>query len=139
MAPSIPMGSVIFTLKLKDYQVGDVITWQESKKVTVTHRVITKRMDEGKTSFKTKGDTNDEIDDRTIFLEDVVGKTFLTIPFMGYMVAYAKSPYGFLLCIVIPTVIIVYEEMKTIRKECVHFWKKRKEKKKIDGEKKEYY
>lgn len=118
MEPTIHTGSLIFVKPAKDYQIGDIITKKTSDpKVTITHRIIEKKDDDGKITFRTRGDANDGDDMEDTAANQVIGKTIFKLPFLGYPVAYAKTVQGLILLIVIPSVIIIYDEMNKIKME----------------------
>ncbi|MFA4818105.1 MAG: signal peptidase I [Parcubacteria group bacterium] len=126
MSPAIHTGSLVFVKPLADYNVGDVITRRtKDPKVTITHRIVSKEEIDspqfgeagGKIAFETKGDANDSSDMEKFTAEGIVGKVFLIIPLLGYPVAYAKTTPGIILLIIIPAVIIIYDEIQKIKKE----------------------
>lgn len=118
MEPTIHTGSMLFVKPAKDYNVGDIVTRRTNDpKITITHRIADKKDDEGRITFKTKGDANESSDIETVNQRDIIGRVFLTVPFMGYPVAYAKTTPGIILLIIIPAVIIIYDEIQKIKKE----------------------
>ncbi len=115
MEPAIHTGSLIFVKPLADYSVGDIVTKKtDDPKMTVTHRVVTKEEIDGQTVFETKGDANDSSDGEKFGKDMIIGKKFLTIPFLGYLTSYAKTQMGIILIIIIPAVIIIYDEFNKI-------------------------
>ncbi|OGV97210.1 signal peptidase I [Microgenomates group bacterium RBG_16_45_19] len=118
MAPSIPTGAVVLVqAKPFGYKTGDIITFSRSAKDFTTHRVAALADDQGAIVYSTKGDANDSVDTQPVSLSQIKGSVFLTLPYLGYAVNYAKKPYGFILLVIIPSTIIVYEELKTIGSE----------------------
>lgn len=118
MTPKIKTGSLVFVKPLGDYNIGDVVTRRTTDpKVTITHRIVSKEEIQGQIAFETKGDANDSPDGEKFTKEGIVGKVFLTIPFLGYPVAYAKTTPGLILLIIVPAVIIIYDEMNKIKDE----------------------
>lgn len=143
MAPAIRAGSLIFVKPLADYNIGDVITRRtKDPKITITHRIVSKeeinspqfgppRLGEageagGKIAFETKGDANDSADGEKFTVEGIVGKVFLSVPLLGYPVSYAKTMPGIILLIIIPAVIIIYDEAQKIKKEIIIKLKEKK-------------
>lgn len=130
MEPAIHTGSLIFSKPLADYNVGDVVTRKtDDPKMTVTHRVVSKEEVDGKTVFATQGDANNAPDGEKFSKELIVGKTFLTIPYLGYLVGFAKTQLGLLIFVVIPATIIIYEEITKIKKEIRRLVDKRRSRK----------
>ena len=118
MAPAIGTGSLVFVKPLSDYNVGDIITRRTTDpKVTITHRIVSKEEINGQIAFETKGDANDAPDGEKFTKEGIVGKSIVKIPFLGYPVAYAKTTPGLILLIIIPAVIIIYDEINKIKNE----------------------
>ena len=114
MEPTIKTGSLIFTHQKETYQVDDIVTRKmENSEGTVTHRIV--RESEGK--FFTKGDANDGEDREEVLSDDIVGKVFLIIPYVGYPIAYSKTSQGFIVIVVIPATILIYEELRKISAE----------------------
>ena len=72
---------------------------------------------EGNPVFITKGDANNGNDGEFVSPESVVGKVIFDVPYLGYPVGYAKTQQGFILLVIIPAVIIVYEELSKIKYE----------------------
>jgi signal peptidase len=118
MEPNIHTGSLIFVKPEKDYSTGDIVTRKTTDpKVTITHRISSKEEKNGKTIFHTKGDANNGEDMENVAEGDIIGKEIFKIPYLGYPVGYAKTSQGLILLIVIPAVIIIYDEMQKIKKE----------------------
>lgn len=118
MEPVIHTGSLIFVKPMSDYNIGDVITRRtKDPKVTITHRIFSKENVDGKIAFSTKGDANDSPDTEKFTSDGIVGKTFLVVPYLGYPVSYAKSIQGLILIVIIPAIIIIYDEAQKIKKE----------------------
>jgi signal peptidase len=78
------------------------------------------------TLFTTEGDANGTPDGTQITSSDILGKVVIKIPFLGYVVAFTRTVPGLIILVVIPAVIIIYEEINKIKVEV----KKRKEKRK---------
>lgn len=119
MEPSIKTGSVVFIKPDSLYKKGDVITFGSGTKTQapVTHRIIETKIVNGTQVYSTKGDANNAADMRDIPKSEIQGKVFLTIPFLGYLVNFAKTRNGFLLLIIIPAVWIIIEHIIKIAKE----------------------
>ncbi len=130
MEPAIPVGSVIVIKPAKSYAVGDVVTFGKDTKtdISTTHRIVDVRIEGEETFFKTKGDANDDPDMSELKKSAIAGKVLVAIPFLGYLIDFAKKPIGFVLLIVIPAVGVMADE---IRKIWVEAKKIKMEKKKI--------
>ena len=130
MEPSISTGSVVVVRKAESYAEGDVITFARNNNATpVTHRIVEITESGNRTQFMTRGDANEDEDSTPVFASRVIGKVLFDIPYVGYGVAAARQPYGFLIIIVLPALIIMYDEIVKIIKEV-----KRLKRQKIDSE-----
>lgn len=133
MSPGIPTGAVVYTQKTTEVGVGDVITF-ERKGVNVTHRIIDTVNKEGKSVsslvsplpgapapaeifYKVKGDANNAADSDLVSKDKIVGKVLFNVPAFGKYASYLKSIPGFLLFIILPTLIFVGVELWNIKKE----------------------
>ena len=126
MEPAIGTGSLVFVKPMDDYNVGDIVTRRtEDPKVTITHRIVSKEEIQSQIAFETKGDANDAPDGEKFTKEGIVGKVILKIPFLGYPVSYAKTTPGLIILIIIPAVIIIYDEMNKIKAEIKKIMEKR--------------
>lgn len=134
MEPMIPTGSLIYAQAFKpdDLKAGDVITFQitpegATKPTVVTHRLV--KVDKvEKTipgpdgvqkksveySFHTKGDANKQEDGQTIGLSQVLGKYAWHIPEIGKVALWAQTPVGFLLTVILPTILLVGWEVVSL-------------------------
>jgi signal peptidase len=83
-------------------KVGDVITYMENGKTTVTHRIIGINEDG---TFKTKGDANNTEDDTPVKHEDVIGIYAFRIPKLGDVAMFAQTPVGMIIFIGVPLVL----------------------------------
>lgn len=113
MEPAIKTGGVVIVKPMRSYQVGDVITFgpRSKTKSPTTHRIIEVQSDG---DFVTRGDANEDSDMRAVSRYEVIGKVLFSIPYVGYAVATAQKPWGFTIIVVIPAVIIIWEEANKI-------------------------
>jgi len=113
MEPAVPVGSTV-VVKPVDYTTlreGDIICFKHSKeRPTVTHRIIEITYN----GFVTKGDANEEPDPFVLERKDIIGKVVLTIPYLGYLSHFVKTPLGFTLLIILPATIVIAREARNI-------------------------
>lgn len=109
MQPLLDPGDMIIVRDTnpQDVKVGDVITYLVDSKTLVTHRVIDIFEENGDKSFKTQGDANNTADPNLVSSSNLVGKLSFNIPYGGYVASFAKSPKGFILFIIFPTIILI--------------------------------
>lgn len=118
MEPAIHTGSLVFVRPEASYKVGDIITRRTTDpKVTITHRIYAETKVGKAIQYETKGDANNAPDPEKFFGSDIIGKEVLAIPYVGYPVGYAKTTPGLILLIVVPAVIIIYDEINKIKDE----------------------
>ena len=127
MEPTIHTGSIVAVKPASDYIIGDIITFGKISKTEVptTHRIFDIKLQEGKPIYITKGDANNSPDMKEVLASEVAGKVVFTAPYIGYAVDFAKKPFGFMLIIVIPVVIIIYDEIRKIKNEIGKIKKKK--------------
>lgn len=130
MEPEVPLGSIVVVRPTLLYFPGDIISFKPDpkNKMAVTHR-ITQKYDTGIYNsglYETKGDANNAVDSASVKQDQIVGKVFLTVPYIGYAAQAAKTKKGFIFLIIVPSTIIIYEELKTLKKELAALLKKLK-------------
>jgi len=118
MMPTIPIGSIVAvkSVEASAIKVGDIITFRtdtEAHKV-VTHRVVEVSNDSGALSFRTAGDSNANPDGSAVLAENVVGKVWFHMPFLGYLSSFVTTKLGFILLIVVPGIFISSLEVRNI-------------------------
>jgi len=115
MEPGIKTGSVVFVKQVnpKELKSGDVITFlSNNANQLVTHRIVQISEDN---KIITKGDANSSRDVDSVALTSVKGKVIFAAPYLGYISSWTKTPYGFILLIIIPTILIIINEIFNIR------------------------
>ena len=131
MAPAVGVGSLVITRRQPTYSSTDVVTFATdgNLKNLTTHRIAFKTYPdgpEGQTVYITKGDQNNAVDPSHIKNENIVGRVFLTIPYVGYAAVFLKQPLGFILLVIVPATIIIYEELKNLSREILKLLRKLK-------------
>ena len=136
MKPAIKQGDLIIVQPKTKYFHGDIITYKTDDRTdirnphtTITHRISELKSKKGKILFETKGDANNLPDLNLVKDELVIGKVILHIPWLGYPVGYAKTKEGFIFLIVIPSTLIIYGEIQTLKKEIRKLFNKKNAKK----------
>ena len=118
MAPTIPIGSVVAakSVEASAIKVGDIITFSTGMGAdkVVTHRVVEVSNDNGALSFRTAGDNNAHPDGGAVLAENVVGKVWFHLPFLGYLSSFVTTRLGFILLILMPGIFIISLEVRNI-------------------------
>jgi len=137
MEPTVPVGSLILSKPVSQYNVGDIITFKSVKekdvknpRLTTTHRIVSlEKISSGKIEYKTKGDANDAPDISTVPQELILGKMVFMVPYLGYPISLAKTQAGFIFLIVIPATLIIYSEILNIKNESKRLIQERRKRK----------
>jgi len=119
MEPAIRTGSIILVTPVKNYNIGDIITFKnvDDAEDSITHRIKDVEVIEGKMVYITKGDANESIDIRKVYETEIIGQTIFRVPYMGYIIEFSRKPIGLLIIILVPGLIIMIDEGKKIFKE----------------------
>lgn len=130
MEPAIKMGSVVIVKPTDNYKIGEIITFGEvtRTKTPTTHRIHDIRVQEGTPIYITKGDANNAPDLKEVTAREIIGKVLFNVPYVGYAVEAAKKPIGFMLIIIVPAIIIIYDEIRKVFKETKKIRQKDKDK-----------
>lgn len=118
MEPAVPVGSIIYTMNQDFYSNNDVIAFKKDGS-TITHRIIETGVIGNELYYTTKGDANNVEDDELVVRQDVVGKTFFFVPYLGKIIMSLKTPLGFAIGIVLPALVFVCMELWRIKQEIV--------------------
>lgn len=122
MEPAVKLGSVAVVKPQPSYRPNDIITFAPNgnHENPVTHRIVFRQYINGigeAPVYLTAGDVNENFDRWQVRKEHIVGKVLFSIPYIGYLVNFAKQPFGFILLVIVPATIVIYEELKFVRRE----------------------
>lgn len=110
MEPTIMTGDVIVVKDSNEYVVGDIITFNDIHSRRVTHRIFD-NVSGSDSDFVTKGDANRTEDNAVVSKSNIIGKVVYTIPSLGYLFVFAKKPIGIIIFLIIPSVLILFDEV----------------------------
>lgn len=129
MEPNVKTGSIVLIRPVETYKLGDVITYGKDTRTDVptTHRIVQIRTIENTVLFTTKGDANEDADKVEVSQKEIIGKVVLHVPYVGYIIAFARKPIGFFLIILVPALIIIGDELIKIWKEVTRLKRKKNE------------
>ena len=118
MSPTIEVNDLVVIYAQDEYEVGDVVTYEGATK-SVTHRVISKRVDEGtgEIYYETKGDNPINASDGEIHESKIIGKVVLTVPKFGYVQEFIQKPMGMLTVFICGGILIILTEFLTREKD----------------------
>lgn len=119
MEPSIGVGSLIVVRAAPEYKLGDVITFgpDTKKQIPTTHRIVGVEGQGKRAKFTTRGDANDVDDGSAVAVREVIGKVIFTIPKLGYLLDFARTPVGFVFLVGIPAGLIIMDEIVVLIRE----------------------
>jgi signal peptidase I len=112
MEPHVAPGDVVLLAPSQDSpEVGDVVAFPDPLQPDrdVLHRVVA-RDEQG--ALVTRGDANDVDDPWTVAPSEVIGTEVVSIPKLGFLVSTVASDLGILIFLVIPALLIVFNESK---------------------------
>ena len=115
MEPAIRTGSIVIIKAEPTYHVGDIITFGLDTKTQIptTHRIVAISTDPSPI-YSTKGDANDASDPSNTRFGDIHGKVITAIPYLGFILDFARKPLGFGLLVGVPATLIILEELGKI-------------------------
>jgi signal peptidase I len=118
MEPTFKTGSII-AIKPTDnntsFKKNEIITFMQKDQTIVTHRIIKVIKQKDQIMYQTKGDNNKDSDFEPVLAQNVVGKYVgFTIPFLGYLIDFAKSSKGMAILLIVPGVLLLVYSIITI-------------------------
>lgn len=106
-------GDLIFvkTVEPEDVKKGDVISFFDpaGNGTSITsHRVLEIINEDGKISFKTKGDANNTEDKLPVPAENLAGVyTGFKIVGAGNVAMFMQTPWGLIVCVIVPIILLI--------------------------------
>src|SRR3989344_717141 len=127
MEPAIGVGALVFIRTSESYRAGDVVAFgdRSSSAIATTHRVVSVGSENGRAVYTTKGDANEEADSQLVLKSDVIGKVFVSVPYAGFVLDFARQPLGFALLIGVPALLVILAELAAIAQELVRMWRRK--------------
>jgi len=124
---AVASGSMIPTLNVGDlivvqggfnvsninaaYGTGDIIVFHKpyDPDELIVHRAVEMHTSVNTTYLKTKGDNNNGVDPWEITDNDLVGKVVWTIPYLGNVPLFVRTPTGMMIIIVLIVILVLLE------------------------------
>lgn len=100
MEPTYSVGDLILVKETTDINENDIVVYQQSGSLVV-HRVVNIT----DTTLTTKGDANNA-EDSPIVLSDVKGKVIASLPGIGKLVGFIKTPIGTVIIIIVAIALV---------------------------------
>lgn len=107
MEPSLKVNDLVFVIETDDYQVDDIVVYQNSSELII-HRIVSVDGDQ----VITKGDANPVSDD-PIRMDAIKGRYSFRLPYIGLLFRFIKTLPGTLLILAL----IVYLMYRSRKKE----------------------
>lgn len=119
MEPNIKVFDVIIDTKINDIEdvkINDIISFISTADITygmnITHRVIGyKILDDGSKCLITRGDNNTTEDQSCVKKENIIGITKAVIPGLGKIQFFLAKSFGWILLLVIPSLLIIIKDL----------------------------
>jgi signal peptidase I len=115
MEPAISTGDVVMTSQIspREAKVGQVVSFRDpsGSKRLITHRIRRIRNDGRSFLFTTKGDANNTVERWSVPTHGHLGRVWLKIPKIGYVLAKTRTPLGRILMVVLPAVLLALLEL----------------------------
>jgi signal peptidase I len=119
MEPAIQTGSVVIVRPIvpETIRKGDIIMFSSlDMRSLTTHRVVNVQY-EPTLRFITRGDANNNSDINPVIPVQIVGIVAFTIPYLGLLTQFIKTPLGFTLFFLIPAVMLIGHEVLNLWRE----------------------
>jgi len=98
MEPDFHLGDLTILRTASDYQIGDVVTYQDSRmQAYVIHRIIGRDQDR----FILKGDNNSWVDAYYPTRDEIIGKLWIHLPKLGIFFKWLRTPFHMALTMVL--------------------------------------
>jgi signal peptidase I len=108
MEPLYHGGDLVIVHASADYQVGDIVTYRHPQIGPVIHRIIGRDGDR----WIFQGDNNDFVDSYRPLQSELIGRSWLHLPYAGRALAWLRTPLVFTLLILATGGICVSQVLK---------------------------
>jgi signal peptidase len=119
MEPAIQTGSVVVSrpIAADEVRAGDIIMFASPAGHTLTtHRVIKVGPKDDELYFTTKGDANKGADINSVAPSQIVGIIVFSVPYLGYLISFIKTPLGLVICLIVPVAVLIISELLSVWK-----------------------
>lgn len=133
MEPLIKIKDAVLIKRVdsdNELKQGDVVTYRATDPtyygILVTHRIVDIKEENGKKIYVTKGDHNETVDRSPIDFNQITGKVVMRIPKIGYIKYFLVSSYGWIIAIVIPSLLVIIMDIYKLVKNVMNGGKNEK-------------
>lgn len=106
MEPELSIDDLIIVKKYDNYDVGDIVVYQRNYELIV-HRIV----EINGNNVITKGDANSAYD-KMIDISTIKGRVIFSIPCIGRLIEFIKSPIGVIFVISLSLFLYIYSNKK---------------------------
>jgi len=129
MEPALKVGSLAVVIPQENYFNDEIISFSPTgnQKDIVTHRIVSRKYEENilwPPAYQTAGDANQAPDPNLVKHDQILGRMIFSLPYAGYLANFMKEPAGFILLVIVPITIVVYEEIRGLKREFQKLLKK---------------
>jgi signal peptidase len=118
MEPAIATGDLVVSRRIAPLEAapGDVVTFPDptGNRRLITHRVKSIVPNGREVRFVTKGDANNASERWAVPADGRIGEVLYRLPKLGYLVFWISSPWGRILFLVIPALLLCCIELARI-------------------------
>lgn len=133
MSPVFDTGSIVSVKDIKPENVAprDIISFRDPRDSSriITHRVVEIKKENGTLKFVTKGDANDGKDADMVPASNLIGKMNFSVPYAGYVLEFAKSKKGVMILVIVPGLLFILSQLRSVYKMVKENNKEKKTKK----------
>jgi len=118
MVPTLKTGDLIvvqggFNVSdiVAEYDTGDIIVFYSpySPSELIVHRAVEKHSSNGELFLKTRGDNNPSTDSWEVFDSHLVGKVVFSVPYIGHIPLFVRTPTGMTIIVILIVILIIAE------------------------------
>ena len=92
-------------------EVGDIVTFLSMDPdlwgQVVTHRIVSRTEYAGEPALVTRGEANDLNDPYPVLYGNVLGRYCFSIPGLGHLLAFVRTPAGYVVVIMLPFLLLI--------------------------------
>lgn len=119
MSPTFEAGDVVAVRRVDPRQIQpqEIITFRDplNPRMLITHRVTAVGGQGSQLAFDTKGDANQVADRYRVVEGSVLGRVSFHVPYLGYLVQFARTPTGLGLFVIAPGMALIALELAHLR------------------------
>ena len=115
MEPTMSQGDLAIAKRRASYSIGDIVAYRSPYGPIVIHRIVSIEGD----TFVTQGDNRESVDSWVVTRDMILGKSFVTIPYVGTLFNALRAPVllasfiaALFLALTIPSILLTPKERR---------------------------